>query len=159
MYTKLIIIALIGCVSCFSTQAVVPMSLHRSHRAVSIPSSKTDLEKFRFGSIIISGLPMLLIAAISTTPAFAADIDAGKKIFDMNCAACHAHGQNVVLKDHTLEKEAIQTYLEGGFNEVAVAYQIRNGKGAMPPFGGRISKDDIDNVAAYVITTAEDGWE
>ena len=46
----------------------------------------------------------LLVAA----PAFAADAEAGEKIFSANCAACHAGGQNSVVPDHTLEKAAIE---------------------------------------------------
>jgi cytochrome c6 len=49
-------------------------------------------------------------------------------------------------------------FLTGGFNEKAVATQVTNGKGAMPAFGGRLSEEDIANVATYVITSAEDGW-
>jgi cytochrome c6 len=46
----------------------------------------------------------LLVAA----PAFAGDFDAGEKVFNANCAACHAGGQNSVVADHTLEKAAIE---------------------------------------------------
>ena len=35
---------------------------------------------------------------------------------------------------------------------------MTNGKNAMPAFGGRLSSDDIANVAAYVIKSANDGW-
>jgi len=37
--------------------------------------------------------------------------------------------------------------------------QVTNGKNAMPAFGGRLSDGDIQNVASYVITTSEEGWE
>jgi len=38
--------------------------------------------------------------------------------------------------------------------------QVTNGKNAMPAFGGRLSDDDIQNVAAYVIDQAEGGkWD
>ena len=37
--------------------------------------------------------------------------------------------------------------------------QVTNGKNAMPAFGGRLSEEDIANVAAYVISTASAGWE
>lgn len=76
-------------------------------------------------------------------------------------------------------------YLTGGFNEKAVTYQVTNGKNAMPAFGGRLSDDgvnilkslrscvllhfvkklncefqsDIANVATYVISTSEAGWD
>jgi cytochrome c6 len=36
---------------------------------------------------------------------------------------------------------------------------VTNGKNAMPAFGGRLSDDDIQNVATYVIATAKAGWE
>ena len=36
--------------------------------------------------------------------------------------------------------------------------QVTNGKNAMPAFGGRLSGDDIANVATYVIQSANDGW-
>ena len=36
--------------------------------------------------------------------------------------------------------------------------QVTNGKNAMPAFGGRLSDDDIANVAAYVIKTSSAGW-
>ena len=50
-------------------------------------------------------------------------------------------------------------YLTGGFNEKSVVYQVTNGKNAMPAFGGRLSDDDIANVATYVISTSEAGWD
>ena len=36
---------------------------------------------------------------------------------------------------------------------------MTNGKNAMSAFGGRLSDEDIANVAAYVIETSEVGWE
>merc|ERR1719263_2041430 len=96
---------------------------------------------------------------LTASPAFAGDADAGEKIFNANCAACHAGGQNSVVADHTLEKAAIEKYLTGGFKESAVVTQVTNGKNAMPAFGGRLSDDDIANVATYVITTSEAGWD
>ena len=50
-------------------------------------------------------------ALLVATPAFAGDADAGEKIFNANCAACHAGGQNSVVPDHTLEKSAIEKFL------------------------------------------------
>ena len=37
--------------------------------------------------------------------AFAANAAVGERIFDGNCAACHAGGTNVILPQKTLEKE------------------------------------------------------
>ena len=64
------------------------------------------------------------------------------------------------MPDKTLEKDALAKYLDGGFSEPAVVTQVTNGKNAMPAFGGRLSDDDIRNVASYVIATSSTGdWE
>eukprot|EP00543_Licmophora_paradoxa_P000960 CAMPEP_0202443084 /NCGR_PEP_ID=MMETSP1360-20130828/2438_1 /ASSEMBLY_ACC=CAM_ASM_000848 /TAXON_ID=515479 /ORGANISM="Licmophora paradoxa, Strain CCMP2313" /LENGTH=131 /DNA_ID=CAMNT_0049058671 /DNA_START=34 /DNA_END=429 /DNA_ORIENTATION=+ len=100
-----------------------------------------------------------VIFGIATSPAFAGDVGAGEQVFNANCAACHAGGQNVIMPEKTLEKDALEQYLAGGRNEAAVRTQVTNGKNAMPAFGGRLSDDDIANVASYVIATADEGWE
>jgi cytochrome c6 len=88
-----------------------------------------------------------------------ANAQTGEQIFSANCAACHAGGKNAIVADHTLEKAAIEKYLTGGFNEKAVAYQITHGKNAMPVFAERLAETEIGLVAAYVILTAEEGWD
>ena len=92
-------------------------------------------------------------------PAFAGDFAAGEQVFNANCAACHAGGQNVIMPEKTLEKEALDQYLAGGRSEASVMTQVTNGKNAMPAFGGRLSDEDISNVATYVIKSAEAGWD
>merc|ERR1719291_1281575 len=98
-------------------------------------------------------------AAVAVSPAFAGDVGAGEQVFDANCAACHAGGQNVIMPEKTLEKEALEQYLAGGRKVESVVTQVTNGKNAMPAFGGRLSDEDIANVATYVIKTAEAGWD
>jgi cytochrome c6 len=61
--------------------------------------------------------------------------------------------------ERTLEKQAIEKYLSGGFSEKAIAYQISHGKNAMPAFEGRLSEQQISSVASYVLKTAEEGWD
>jgi mono/diheme cytochrome c family protein len=41
--------------------------------------------------------------------------------------------------------------------EAAVAYQVTNGKNAMPAFGGKLSEGDIADVGAYVIDQPRPG--
>lgn len=55
--------------------------------------------------------------------------------------------------------QALQQYLDGGDNEDAVIKQVSNGKGAMPAFGGRLPDSDIQDVAAFVISSAKEGWQ
>jgi cytochrome c6 len=74
----------------------------------------------------------------------------------------HTHGGQASFCDRSRapRAQALEEYLDGGFNEAAVMRQVTNGKGAMPAFGGRLSDDDIANVATYVIATSgEQGWD
>lgn len=54
-----------------------------------------------------------------------ADLALGQQVFEGNCAACHAGGGNVIIADHTLAKDAIEKYLDGGYNITAITYQAR----------------------------------
>jgi cytochrome c6 len=51
------------------------------------------------------------IATSAAVPAFAADVAAGEQVFNANCAARHAGGQNVIMPEKTLEKEALDNTL------------------------------------------------
>mmetsp|Transcript_16695 Transcript_16695/g.23202 ORF Transcript_16695/g.23202 Transcript_16695/m.23202 type:complete len:133 (-) Transcript_16695:202-600(-) len=105
-------------------------------------------------AVAAGGLSFLVSGA-----AFAGDVGNGEQVFNANCAACHAGGQNVIMPEKTLEKEALTKYLAGGMNEGAVVTQVTNGKNAMPAFGGRLDAAEIADVATYVITTSEKGWD
>ncbi|MCG9890129.1 MAG: c-type cytochrome [Thermosynechococcaceae cyanobacterium MS004] len=89
-------------------------------------------------------------------PAFAADAAQGAKVFSANCAACHMGGNNVVMANKTLKKDALEQYAM--YSAEAITTQVTNGKNAMPAFGGRLGADDIANVAAYVLSQADKGW-
>jgi cytochrome c6 len=96
------------------------------------------------------------LALWGTSPAIAADLDAGKRIFSANCAACHAGGNNVVAREKNLKKEALEQFAMN--NLEAIQTQVTKGKGMMPAFGNKLSADDITNVASYVLDQAEKGW-
>mmetsp|Transcript_3673 Transcript_3673/g.4725 ORF Transcript_3673/g.4725 Transcript_3673/m.4725 type:complete len:144 (+) Transcript_3673:161-592(+) len=141
-------------------KVAVLISLFTSASAFSFgvkPNSpiKLDLGQAAKAGAVAAGLAIAGVA----TPAFAGDVAAGEQVFNANCAACHAGGQNVIMPDKTLEKDALEQYLAGGRNEAAVITQVTNGKNAMPAFGGRLGDDEIANVATYVIKTSESGWD
>lgn len=93
---------------------------------------------------------------ISQSVVFAADIQAGEQIFTVNCAACHNGGNNAIMPEKTLKKDVLA---DNGMNSIsAITTQVTNGKNAMPAFGGRLAEEDIENVANYVLTQAEQGW-
>lgn len=69
----------------------------------------------------------------------------GATVFSENCSTCHGatgHGGNggpdlTTMPLAQTEEGAIQ--------------QVTNGGGGMPPFGGVLSEEEIENVAAYVV--------
>nr|QCI06507.1 cytochrome c553 [Erythroglossum lusitanicum] len=85
------------------------------------------------------------------------DIDAGQQIFSQNCTACHMGGNNLVVAEKTLKIEALKKFNMDSIQ--AITNQVTNGnvKG-MPAFGGRLSEEDIQNVANYVLNQANIGW-
>jgi cytochrome c6 len=102
----------------------------------------------------------LSIAAMAcftfSSPAWAGDLANGGKIFSANCAACHAGGKNVVNAAKTLQKGDLDKYSMNSLE--AIKTQVTKGKNAMPAFGGRLSEEQIDDVASYVLAQAEKGW-
>ena len=101
----------------------------------------------------------ILLAANVLLPSasIAADIENVERVFSANCSACHAGGNNVIIPEKTLKKGAL---VENGMNSVdAITYQVTNGKNAMPAFGGRLDDSDIEDVANYVLSQSEKGWD
>ncbi len=79
-----------------------------------------------------------------------ADAQAGLKVFQANCTACHAGDgakAGIGPKIYGDAKAKDETYVKNN---------IRNGKGLMPAFGkDQISDDDLNKVTAYVKYVAE----
>jgi len=66
-------------------------------------------------------------------------------------------GNNVIIPEKTLKKDALEA---NGMNSVdKITYQVTNGKNAMPAFGGRLDDSDIEDVANYVLSQSEKGWD
>ena len=87
----------------------------------------------------------------------AVDIGNGENVFTANCSACHAGGNNVIMPEKTLKKDALST---NQMNSVgAITYQVTNGKNAMPAFGGRLADTDIEDVANFVLSQSEKNWD
>ncbi len=93
---------------------------------------------------------------VATTPAFAGDIAHGGQVFASNCAACHIGGGNVVNGAKTLKLADLEQYEMASLE--AIKTQVTNGKNAMPAFAGRLTSEDIADVATYVLDQAEKGW-
>lgn len=105
-------------------------------------------------SVVAVGLSCLVLTL--TPPALAATPGAGAQVFSANCAACHIGGGNVVNARKTLKENDLKTY--GMETLEAVMSQVANGHGAMPAFRSRLTPEQMENVAAYVLDEAKKGW-
>jgi len=107
------------------------------------------------GIAVFQGL--MLIVPIFSQAAIAADLQNGAKVFQTNCVMCHQGGRNVVAADKTLEKAALERY--GKDSIAAITDQVKAGMNAMPAFKGKLTELQIEDVAAYVLQQAENGWQ
>jgi len=105
-------------------------------------------------SVTVLSLAVALFVFVS--PAWAGDAVNGAKIFGANCAACHAGGNNVVNAQKTLKKDVLEKYDMYSLDKVK--YQVVHGKNAMPAFGGRLTDEQVEDVATYVLSQADKGW-
>jgi cytochrome c6 len=107
--------------------------------------------------IFVSIITLLIVfTTFLSSPALAADLDHGKQLFTANCASCHVGGKNLVNPAKTLALSDLEKYQMNSIE--AITYQITKGKNAMPAFAGRLKPVDIEDVASYVLATAEKGW-
>ena len=64
---------------------------------------------------------------------------------------------NVIIPEKNLKRLTLEA--NGMYSHEAIIYQVLNGKNGMPAFGGRLNQTEIDNVAEYVIISAESNFE
>lgn len=90
------------------------------------------------------------------SPALAADLSNGSKVFGSNCASCHMGGANVINRAKTLSQGDLSKY---GMNSLeAIVKQVTNGKPPMPAFKSRLTVEEIEDVSSYVLDQAQKGW-
>lgn len=106
--------------------------------------------------IVAAFLLVMLTFFTFTNPVWAGDATNGAKIFTANCAACHMGGRNVVNSAKTLQKADLEKY--DIYDLEKIKYQITNGKAAMPSFSSKLTAQEIEDVATYVLSQAEKGW-
>nr|WP_242053549.1 c-type cytochrome [Nostoc parmelioides] len=91
-----------------------------------------------------------------SSPANAADTVNGEQIFSVHCAGCHINGSNIIRRGKNLQKKALKKY--GMDSLEAVEAMVTNGKNNMSAYKDRLSEQEIQDVAAYVLEQAEKGW-
>ena len=105
--------------------------------------------------IVITVAVIFTLNFIYNAPAWAAN-NSGAEIFSANCAGCHAKGGNIVRRGKNLKQRALHRY--GVDSIAAVSSLVANGKNAMPAYKDRLSNQEIEAVAAYVLEQADNNW-
>ena len=85
------------------------------------------------------------------------NLEKGKTIFNQNCVACHQGGRNLIIPEKNLKRLTLEA--NGMYSNESIIYQVLNGKNGMPAFGGRLTQTEIEDVADYVMITAENNFE
>ena len=104
--------------------------------------------------IVLLTLIVLNLNFIPT--ALAADTANGAKIFSVQCAGCHINGSNIVRRGKNLKLKALKKYDMDSIE--AISSIVTNGKNNMSAYKDRLTEQEIQNVAAYVLEQAEKDW-
>jgi cytochrome c6 len=107
---------------------------------------------------LISILLLLTIIIITYTfPAQAADTNNAAKIFETNCAGCHINGGNIIRRGKNLKMNALK---KNDMDSIeAITDIVTNGKNNMSAYKDRLTSQQIQEVATYVLQKAENNWK
>ncbi|MDJ0897687.1 MAG: c-type cytochrome [Xenococcus sp. MO_188.B8] len=106
-----------------------------------------------FKKILAMAFAIITVATLGFAHPALAD---GAGTFSANCAACHAGGGNVINPTATLSQADLEK--NGKHSIEAIVTQVTYGKAPMPAFGGKLTDDQIQEVAEYVLSQADAGW-
>lgn len=108
----------------------------------------------RFHAILTLGpLTAFIFMFAIPTALFAADNSPAQSNFRARCATCHGpdgHANTPVGK--SLHAADLHSAAVQKLSNAELVHAVSNGKGNMPPFGGILSKDQIEGLVKYVRT-------
>ena len=108
--------------------------------------------KLWFGAIAV--LPLLVLSL----PHSAAAQSDGQKLYDTNCAKCHgADGSGSTTVGKAVGAKDLRADEAKKLTDAQIAAQIEQGKNNMPPFGGTLSKAQIQSLIPIVREFAKKG--
>ena len=97
------------------------------------------------GALVVLGAALL--AATLASAQDAAKIEAGENVFNTNCAVCH--GDQLVSTGQTFDLRRLKDSDRARFDN-----SVRNGKNQMPPWKGKLTDEEIDQVWHYIRANA-----
>ena len=106
-----------------------------------------EIKAFRSSLGAIALLSLLLFAF----PRSAAAQSDGQKLYDTNCAKCHGpDGSGNTTVGKAVGAKDLRSAEAKKLTDAEIAMQIDQGKGNMPPFGGTLTKAQIDSLIPIV---------
>jgi mono/diheme cytochrome c family protein len=102
---------------------------------------------------------LVLGVGSALSPAMAADLASGKKVYADKCVRCHGvGGKGDGPKAETLEKKPMD-YTDkkrmGEFTDAQLKKVVLDGKQPMPGYQGKMSDKELEDVIAYIRTFAK----
>jgi mono/diheme cytochrome c family protein len=107
--------------------------------------TKNAIWRLRAGAMAVLGAALLPVATVSAQDT--AKIEAGENVFNTNCAVCH--GDQLVSTGQTFDLRRLRESERARFDN-----SVRNGKNQMPPWKGKLSDEEIDQVWHYIRANA-----
>ena len=99
----------------------------------------------RVSAMVVLGAALSPASTVSAQDA--AKIEAGENVFNTNCAICH--GDQLVSTGQTFDLRRLKD------NErVRFENSVRNGKNQMPPWKGKLTDEEIDQLWHYIRANA-----
>jgi len=88
------------------------------------------------------------LSPVTTVPAQdAAKIEAGENVYNTNCQICH--GEQLVNTGQTFDLRRLKDNDRPRFEN-----SVRNGKNQMPPWKGKLTDEEIDQLWNYIRANA-----
>lgn len=112
------------------------------------------------GTVVL--LVLLLITSFLTPVGLAANSDAlqpipASQLFEVHCAGCHAQGGNIIRRGKNLKLKALQRYEMD--SAAAISQIVTQGKGNMSAYEARLTPEEIQVLASYVLEQAHQDWK
>jgi len=92
-------------------------------------------------------LPITTVSAQDAAKIDAAKIEAGENVFATNCAICH--GEQLESTGQTFDLRRLKDNERARFDN-----SVRNGKNQMPPWKGKLTDEEIDQLWHYIRANA-----
>jgi cytochrome c6 len=129
-----------------------PLGRRVKHSTVPITKQKSSTTTSSSSVAAIAMMAALFTTTVIPPPAFAADITQGQELFALNCAGCHAGGQNLVFPSKTLQAAALTQYLGG--TDPATIQTFATTKHPKVIFfkmpDGKLTTEQYQDVTAYI---------